>query len=142
MGNLCGESGPAAETPDPLEAAKQHLMSLLSEMTGEAARCQSLETVKAVTTGVLKMKALFTVGKPSQEELVSPCPPSSREPANKNVEKQARFFSRKRPKPTTPKDFSRPSKAARKIFTDVLLDDSDEDMPVVISQNCNTEHNY
>ena len=83
MGNLCGESGPAAETPDPLEAAKQRLMSLLSEMTGEAARCQSLETVKAVTTGVLKMKALFTVGKQSQEELVSPCPTSSREPANK-----------------------------------------------------------
>ena len=62
MGNLCGESGPAAEMPDPLEAAKQQLMSLLIEMTGEAAKFQSLDTVKAVTSGVLNPRLTWGGG--------------------------------------------------------------------------------
>ena len=143
MTNLCETSGlDSGDVSDPLETAKRRLAELLSELTAEAAACQSLSTVKAATASLQKVKGLFDADKRSEKLVPLPTPSTSREPANKNVEKQVRFFSRKRSKPTTPKDFSRPSKQARRIFSDVLLDDSDEEMPVIISQNCNTEHGY
>ena len=133
MDNLCEASDTASdEAPDPLEIAQQELTDLLSELTAEAAACQSLNAVKAATTEALRLKAILSANKQSREQLSTPAPSTCREPANKNAEKH---FSRKRPKPSTPKDFARPSKEARTIFADVLLDDPDRAMPLVILRN-------
>ena len=84
MTNLCGPSGSSVEGLDPLETARRRLTELLSEITAEASSCQSLSAMKAATTGLLKVKAVFNAGEQCQKH-VTPPPSTSREPANKKV---------------------------------------------------------
>jgi len=100
-----------------LSTAKRRVTELLSEIAAQIAECSSLDAVNAAIVELSKVKAIFDEA--SSQSVVRETVPESgpfRKPANKKATKQVRFFSRKRPKPTTPEDVRAPSKAARTIF--------------------------